>query len=100
MHAAYSTCKVRLILVDVDLMIRPKEEMGDASKHHLIRALEQVLAPTPAARGRVAPGLGQDGDGALRCGIGCGIMPPDGNRGLPVRKRLRKLPRIPRLRMR
>eukprot|EP00291_Cryptomonas_curvata_P000617 CAMPEP_0172180098 /NCGR_PEP_ID=MMETSP1050-20130122/17009_1 /TAXON_ID=233186 /ORGANISM="Cryptomonas curvata, Strain CCAP979/52" /LENGTH=1103 /DNA_ID=CAMNT_0012853103 /DNA_START=233 /DNA_END=3544 /DNA_ORIENTATION=+ len=42
-HAAYSTCKVRLILVDVDLMIRPKEEMGDASKHHLIRALEQLV---------------------------------------------------------
>ena len=47
MHQAYSACKVRLILVDVDLMIRPKEEMGDTSKTHLIKALEQATPPPP-----------------------------------------------------
>ena len=56
-HAAYSACKVRLILVDVDLMIRPKEEMGDTSKLHLIKALEQVPdPPPPSTRGREVGG--------------------------------------------
>ena len=43
-HAAYSSCKQRLILLDVDLIIRPKEEMGETSKQQFISSLEHLVS--------------------------------------------------------
>ncbi|EKX36313.1 hypothetical protein GUITHDRAFT_145880 [Guillardia theta CCMP2712] len=40
---AYSEAKTRLLLIDVDLLIRPKEEMGDVSKDQCIRSLQQLV---------------------------------------------------------
>lgn len=41
--SAYSVTKSRLILLDVDLLIRPKEETADSYRDGVIRSLEQLV---------------------------------------------------------
>mmetsp|Transcript_6799 Transcript_6799/g.21261 ORF Transcript_6799/g.21261 Transcript_6799/m.21261 type:complete len:827 (-) Transcript_6799:67-2547(-) len=40
---AYGESRVRLVLVDVDLMIRPREEVDEAAKTQLLRTLDQLV---------------------------------------------------------